>query len=61
MHNLVTNNLNLSNDDLRIQKDFWLLFPKDIKAPYFQKNNLHGELKAIYSPSFLKNNLNLLY
>ena len=35
-----------------LQKEFWKLFPYN--------KNLHGEIKTIISPSFLKNNLYLL-
>ncbi len=42
----------LSNYDQDLQKKFWSLFP--------YKKELHGNIKTIVSPSFLKNNIYLL-
>jgi putative glycosyltransferase (TIGR04372 family) len=61
MHNLITNKLILSTEDQILQKRFWTDFPNEVKSSYFQKKSLHGEIKALISPSFLRNNKTLLH
>ena len=61
MHYLINNKLSLNEEDQNLQKQFWTQFPNNVKTPYFQKKSLHGQIKAIISPSFLRNNKNLIY
>jgi len=61
MHALITNKFILNPEDQILQNQFWTQFPKFVKSPVYQKNFLHGEIKAIMSPSFLRNNNTLLY
>ena len=61
MHDLITNNFILNPEDKILQNQFWTQFSNEAKSPFFQKNYLHGEIKAIMSPSFLRNNKNLIY
>ena len=53
MVNFVSNKLILTENEINLQNLFWGTFEKNIKN---SKYNLHGELKAIMSPSFLTNN-----
>ncbi len=60
MHLLINNKLIFEINDLDNQYKFWNAYPKHIKESYYKKRYLHGELKAIFSPFFLRNNINLL-
>ena len=60
MHLMINNKLLLNNEDQVLQMKFWESYPKDLLAPYYRKNPLHGNLKALMSPSFLRNNKSLI-
>jgi hypothetical protein len=42
----------INNNNKKLIKNFWQLFPYD--------KNIHGKIKTIISPNFLKNNQHLL-
>lgn len=46
------------NTILKHNKVFWKLYKKNILK--HNLNHLHGDIKAVFSPSFIKNNKNLL-
>lgn len=52
--------LQLTEYDQKLQKLFWNSFPINAKDTYYKGNLLHGEIKAIMSPSFLRNNNTLI-
>jgi putative glycosyltransferase (TIGR04372 family) len=60
MIQFVSNKLRLTEYDLKLQKSFWNSFPVKAKDTYYKGNLLHGEIKAIMSPSFLRNNNTLI-
>ena len=60
MTQFVSNKLRLTDYDLKLQKSFWNSFPVKAKDTYYKGNLLHGEIKAIMSPSFLRNNNSLI-
>jgi hypothetical protein len=60
MIQFVSNKLRLTDYDLTLQKSFWNSFPVKAKDTYYKGNQLHGEIKAIMSPSFLRNNNTLI-
>ena len=57
MVKFVSNKLILADNENNLQNLFWETFEKNIINSEY---NLHGELKAIMSPSFLSNNKNLI-
>ena len=59
MVGFINSNFELNDSQKELQTKFWKIFPvnsKDIN----NNRPLHGEIKSIYSNSFLKNNLNWL-
>jgi putative glycosyltransferase (TIGR04372 family) len=60
MTNFISNKLFLTESDLRLQEIFWNSFPINAKDNYYKGNSLHGIIKATMSPSFLRNNIDLV-